>query len=226
MPRGARPPRGEKQCSSCGLVKPVVRFDAQAKGDGRAAECTECRRRRQVRAGYAACRNRALQKLARRHRGEYQRYREQARRELAPDSAPAHVWAKARARVHSPRCPAAIDPNANSAPSSFVPRIRNGRPRRWRLRQPMRFAAPTARSCASCSAPMLAPSQPARSSPSSSPAARSVSFSSPTLRSIRPSTRPSGQGLAIPSVARRALGGAVAHAAPDQSGAPPWTHGP
>jgi len=89
-----------KRCCDCGQVKRVELFDIDAKRSaGRSAQCKECRRQRQNRGGYGTCRPRALAELARRHPDEYQRYREQARRELAPGTAPAEVWDQARARA-------------------------------------------------------------------------------------------------------------------------------
>jgi hypothetical protein len=86
-----------KRCSNCRQAKRVELFDLDPKrSHGRSSYCKDCRRQRQNRNGYAACRNRALRELARRHPGEYDRYREQARLELAPHGAPAEVWAKAR----------------------------------------------------------------------------------------------------------------------------------
>src|SRR6266516_94874 len=66
---------------------------------GRSAECKQCRRQRQARGGYGTSRNRALRELARQHPEEYQRYRQQARRELAPGTATAKVWDQARGRA-------------------------------------------------------------------------------------------------------------------------------
>ncbi len=66
---------------------------------GRSTQCKACRRQRQNRGGYGTCRNRALAELARRHHFEYQHYREQARLELAPDTATAEVWDQARGRA-------------------------------------------------------------------------------------------------------------------------------
>jgi len=74
-------------------------LDRHPGGDGRATQCKACRRQRQTRGGYAACRNRALVELAARYPAEYQHHRQQARRELAPDTAPAPVWDRARARA-------------------------------------------------------------------------------------------------------------------------------
>ncbi len=90
-----------KWCYDCRQYQRVELFDLDRHrgGDGRSAQCKACRRQRQNRGGYAACRNRALVELAARYPDEYQRYREQARRELAPDTAPAQVWDRARARA-------------------------------------------------------------------------------------------------------------------------------
>jgi len=89
-----------KRCCDCGQVKRVELFDTDRKRSaGRSAQCKECRRQRQNRGGYGTCRNRALRELARRYPDEYQRYRGQARRELAPDTAGAEVWDQARARA-------------------------------------------------------------------------------------------------------------------------------
>src|SRR6266536_5195226 len=90
-----------KRCYDCGQVKRVELFDLDRHrpGDGRAAQCKACRRQRQNRGGYGTCRNRALVELAGRHHFEYQHYREQARLELAPDSAPVEVWDQARGRA-------------------------------------------------------------------------------------------------------------------------------
>jgi hypothetical protein len=89
-----------KRCYDCGQVKRVELFDLDPKRSaGRSAQCKDCRRQRQARGGYGTCRNRALRELARRHPEEYQRYRQQARRELAPDTATAKVWDQARGRA-------------------------------------------------------------------------------------------------------------------------------
>src|SRR6266542_3655917 len=89
-----------KRCGDCGQVKRVELFDTDRKRSaGHSAQCKDCRRQRQNRGGYGTARPRALAELARRHPGEYQRYREQARQELAPDTAPARVWDQARARA-------------------------------------------------------------------------------------------------------------------------------
>jgi hypothetical protein len=89
-----------KRCCDCRQVKTVELFDRDPKRPGgRAAECKDCRRQRQARAGYATSRNRALWTLARRYRQEYERYRDQARKELAPDTATATVWDQARGRA-------------------------------------------------------------------------------------------------------------------------------
>jgi hypothetical protein len=87
-----------KRCYDCGQVKRVELFDINRHArTGRSAECKDCRRQRQNRGGYGTARPRALAELARRHPGEYQRYRQQARQALAPDTAPAEVWDRARA---------------------------------------------------------------------------------------------------------------------------------
>ncbi len=89
-----------KRCYDCGQVKRVELFDLDRHArTGRSAECKDCRRQRQNRGGYGTSRDRALRELARRHPDEYQRYRQQARQELAPDTAPAEVWDQARARA-------------------------------------------------------------------------------------------------------------------------------
>ncbi len=89
-----------KRCCDCRQVKRVELFDSNRHArTGRSAECKECRRQRQARGGYGACRNRALWALARRHPAEYQRYRQQARQELAPDTATAKVWDQARGQA-------------------------------------------------------------------------------------------------------------------------------
>jgi len=89
-----------KRCYDCGQVKRVELFDTDRKrSDRRSTQCKECRRQRQNRGGYGTGRNRALRELARRHPGEYQRYRQQARQQLAPDTAPAKVWDQARGRA-------------------------------------------------------------------------------------------------------------------------------
>ena len=89
-----------KRCCDCRQVKRVELFDLDRKRPGgHAGECKDCRRQRQARAGYATSRNRALWELARRHRHEYERYREQARQQLAPDTATASVWDQARGRA-------------------------------------------------------------------------------------------------------------------------------
>jgi hypothetical protein len=86
-----------KRCYDCGQVKRLELFDIDRHTrTGRSAGCKECRRQRQARGGYGTARNRALAELARRHPGEYQRCREQARQQLAPDTAPAEVWDQAR----------------------------------------------------------------------------------------------------------------------------------
>src|SRR6266540_6740629 len=90
-----------KWCYDCRQVKRVELFDLDRhrRGDGRSAQCKACRRQRQNRGGYATCRDRALAELAGRYPDEYDRYREQARGELAPDSAPTEVWDQARGRA-------------------------------------------------------------------------------------------------------------------------------
>ena len=89
-----------KVCYDCRQAKRVELFDLDRKHrSGRSSQCKACRRQRQNRAGYGTCRNRALAELAGRHPHEYQQYREQARVELAPDSAPAQVWDQARGRA-------------------------------------------------------------------------------------------------------------------------------
>ena len=88
-----------KWCYDCRQVKRVELFDIDRHrpSDGRTAQCKACRRQRQNRGGYGTCRNRALVELAARHPDQYQRYRQQARAELAPDTAPVQVWDRARA---------------------------------------------------------------------------------------------------------------------------------
>src|SRR6266571_4802574 len=89
-----------KRCYDCGQVKRVELFDIERKNrTGLSSACKDCRRQRQARGGYGTCRNRALAELARRHPQEYQRYRQQARQQLAPDTAGARVWYQARARA-------------------------------------------------------------------------------------------------------------------------------
>jgi hypothetical protein len=89
-----------KRCCDCGQVKRVELFDINRHArTGRSAECKDCRRQRQARGGYGTSRNRALRELARQHPAEYQRYRQQARQELAPDTATAKVWDQARGRA-------------------------------------------------------------------------------------------------------------------------------
>ncbi len=89
-----------KRCYGCGRVKRAELFDIDRhRGDGRSSRCKACRRQRQNRGGYAACRNRALWKLAACYPDEYRRYRQQARLELAPDTAPVQVWDQARGRA-------------------------------------------------------------------------------------------------------------------------------
>ena len=89
-----------KRCCDCRQVKRVELFDLDPKRSaGRSAQCKNCRRQRQARGGYGTSRNRALAELARRHPDEYQHYRQQARRELAPNTATARVWHQARGRA-------------------------------------------------------------------------------------------------------------------------------
>ena len=89
-----------KRCCDCRQVKRVELFDINRHArTGRSAECKACRRQRQARGGYGTSRNRALRQLARQHPEEYQRYRQQARRELAPGTATAKVWDQARGRA-------------------------------------------------------------------------------------------------------------------------------
>jgi hypothetical protein len=89
-----------KRCYDCGQVKRVDLFDINRHTrTGRSAQCKDCRRQRQARGGYGTARPRALAELARRHPEEYQRYREQARQQLAPDTAGAQVWDQARGRA-------------------------------------------------------------------------------------------------------------------------------
>jgi hypothetical protein len=89
-----------KRCYDCGQVKRVELFDIDRHTrSGRSAQCKACRRQRQTRGGYATSRARALRELARQHPEEYQRYRRQARRQLAPDTAGAQVWDQARGRA-------------------------------------------------------------------------------------------------------------------------------
>jgi hypothetical protein len=89
-----------KVCCDCRQAKRVELFDLDRKrGAERSAQCKACRRQRQNRGGYGTCRNRALAELAGRHPHEYNHYREQARIELAPNSAPAKVWDQARGRA-------------------------------------------------------------------------------------------------------------------------------
>ncbi len=89
-----------KRCYDCGRVKRVELFDLDRKRSaGRSAQCKDCRRQRQNRGGYGTCRPRALAELARRHPDQYQRYRQQARQQLAPDTAGAEVWDQARGRA-------------------------------------------------------------------------------------------------------------------------------
>ncbi len=71
-----------KRCCDCRLAKRVELFDIDRKrSEGRSAQCKDCRRQRQNRGG---------------HPEEYDHHREKARIELAPDSAPAQVWDRAR----------------------------------------------------------------------------------------------------------------------------------
>jgi hypothetical protein len=89
-----------KRCCDCRQVKRVELFDINRHArTGRSAECKDCRRQRQARGGYGTSRNRALRELARQHPDEYQRYRQQARQELAPGTATAKVWDQARSRA-------------------------------------------------------------------------------------------------------------------------------
>ena len=89
-----------KVCCDCRQAKRVELFDIdRGRSDGRSTQCKACRRQRQNRGGYATCRPRALAELVGRYPDEYDRYREQARGELAPDSAPAEVWDQARGRA-------------------------------------------------------------------------------------------------------------------------------
>jgi len=89
-----------KRCWDCGQAKRVELFDiARGRRDGRSTQCKDCRRQRQARGGYATSRNRALHQLARQHPAEYQRYRQQARLQLAPGTATATVWNQARRRA-------------------------------------------------------------------------------------------------------------------------------
>src|SRR6266511_343310 len=89
-----------KRCYDCVQVKRVELFDLDRKRSaGRSAQCKDCRRQRQNRGGYGTARPRALAELARRHPDEYQRYRQQARQQLAPDTAGAQVWDQARGRA-------------------------------------------------------------------------------------------------------------------------------
>ena len=81
-----------KRCCDCRQAKRVELFDSNRRSsDGRSTQCKDCRRQRQARGGYGTSRNRALWELARRHPEEYQRYRQQARLQLAPDTATAKV---------------------------------------------------------------------------------------------------------------------------------------
>jgi hypothetical protein len=89
-----------KRCCDCRQAKRVELFDRNRHDrTGRSAQCKDCRRQRQARGGYGTSRNRALRELARRHPHEYQRYRQQARLQLAPDTATAKVWDQARGRA-------------------------------------------------------------------------------------------------------------------------------
>jgi hypothetical protein len=89
-----------KVCCDCRQAKRVELFDIdRGRSDGRSTQCKACRRQRQNRGGYGTCRPRALAELVGRYPDEYARYREQARGELAPDSAPAEVWDQARGRA-------------------------------------------------------------------------------------------------------------------------------
>jgi len=86
-----------KRCCDCRQAKRVEMFDIDRKrSEGRSSQCKDCRRQRQNRGGYSNCRNRALAALAERYPDEYEHYREKARIELAPDSAGAEVWHRAR----------------------------------------------------------------------------------------------------------------------------------
>jgi hypothetical protein len=89
-----------KACSDCRQAMRVELFDIYRKQDTRrSSQCKACRRKRQNRGRYSTCRNRALAVLADRYPDEYDRCRAQARRELAPDSAPAEAWDYARGRA-------------------------------------------------------------------------------------------------------------------------------
>jgi hypothetical protein len=89
-----------KRCCDCRQVKRVELFDINRHArTGRSAQCKDCRRQRQNRGGYGTARPRALAELARRHPDQYQRYRQQARQQLAPDTAGAQVWDQARGRA-------------------------------------------------------------------------------------------------------------------------------
>jgi hypothetical protein len=89
-----------KRCGDCGQVKSIELFDRQPTSrTGRASACKHCRRQRQAHGGYGTARNRALWALARRHPQEYQRHYQQARHQLAPNTAPATVWHAARGRA-------------------------------------------------------------------------------------------------------------------------------
>jgi hypothetical protein len=89
-----------KRCCDCGQVKRVELFDSNRHArTGRSAQCKDCRRQRQARGGYGTSRNGALGELARQHPAEYERYRQQARLQLAPDTATAKVWDQARSRA-------------------------------------------------------------------------------------------------------------------------------
>jgi hypothetical protein len=88
-----------KWCYDCRQFKRVELFDIDRhrRRDGRSAQCKACRRQRQNRCGYAVSRDRALRELAARYPDEHRRYQHQARLELAPGTAPAEVWDRARA---------------------------------------------------------------------------------------------------------------------------------
>jgi hypothetical protein len=89
-----------KRCCDCRQAKRVELFDIDRKRpDGRSTQCKACRRQRQNRGGYGTCRPRALAALAARYPDEYDQYRQKARVELAPDSAGAEVWDRARGRA-------------------------------------------------------------------------------------------------------------------------------
>jgi hypothetical protein len=89
-----------KRCCDCRQAKRVELFDRNRHArTGRSAECKACRRQRQARGGYGTSRNRALRQLTHRHPDQYQRYRQQARQQLAPGTATAKVWDQARGRA-------------------------------------------------------------------------------------------------------------------------------